>query len=97
MKEKISKQFLDRLSDTTKIITFRSKDKKYFRFEGKEYYAVHKPPSYTGFLIFTDDGKVVPEYHFPELWMYYQHQRDCLKLKNEIFKIKNKNHEKENQ
>ena len=60
---------------------FRSKDKKYFRFEGKEYYAVHKAPGYTGLMIFTGGGVVVPEYQFPELWMFYEHQKDFLKLK----------------
>ena len=60
-------------------------DKKYFTFEGKQYYAVHNLPGYIGLMIFTRGGVDVPEYQFPELWMYYQYQKDFLKAKYQTF------------
>ena len=58
-------------------------DKKYFTFEGRQYYAVYNAPGYIGLMIFIGDGVSVPEYQFPELWMYYHYQKDFLRVKDQ--------------
>ena len=65
-------------------------DKKYFTFEGKQYYAVHNEPGYIGLMIFTGGGLSVAEYQFPELWMYYQYQKDFLKIEDPKFSKKHR-------
>ena len=51
-------------------------DKKYFTFEARQYYAAYNKPGYMGLMIFTARGVSMPEYQFPELWMYYHYQKD---------------------
>ena len=58
-------------------------DKKYFTFEARQYYAAYNIPGYMGLMIFTARGVSIPEYQFPELWMYYRHQKEFLKVKGQ--------------
>lgn len=60
--------------------------KRFFAFEGKQYYALYDAPGYTGLMLFTGSGISCEKMYHPELWMFFEHGKNMEDLRrSEIF------------